>query len=229
MGHSYPITIADDRTTEELVTAANYGYCHSQVFSDNFPARPFNGKTEREIALLSFGRPVSSEEATAEAAKQGLERPYYEDALYFGIEYPDVQLETPVGFPHDPWLGNHGRRDAICLWSNQGRRELGLEGFDDLACPLPVGFRASLHSCELGGLIRLPQSKSNPLIQVGGSLTQKLGTPIIPVSKDVSLWSNVPINLKNGAGCAYTDSGIARALPMEERFSNGGDSRAVIS
>jgi hypothetical protein len=128
----YNITLGDGRTTEELVAAANYGYCHSQVFSDNFPARPFNGKTPREIVLLTFDRPVSSEEATAEAAKQGLERPYYEDGLYFGVEYPELQLEAPVAFLHDPWLGNHGRRDAICLWSNNGRRELGLEGFDDL-------------------------------------------------------------------------------------------------
>ena len=111
------------------------GYCHSQVFSDNFPARPFNGGTPREIVLLTFDHPVSSEEATAEAAKQGLECPYYEDALYFGIKYPEVQLEGPVAFLHDPWLGNHGRRDAICLWNNEGRRELGLEGFDDLWQP----------------------------------------------------------------------------------------------
>jgi hypothetical protein len=35
-------------------------------------------------------------------------------------------------FLHDPWLGFFGRRDVLCLWSNAGRRELGLEGFDDL-------------------------------------------------------------------------------------------------
>ncbi|MQG27236.1 MAG: hypothetical protein FI723_02480, partial [SAR202 cluster bacterium] len=54
-------------------SAAKYGYCHSQVFSDNFPARPFNGKTQRKIVLLTFDRPMSSDNATAEVAKQGLE------------------------------------------------------------------------------------------------------------------------------------------------------------
>ena len=111
----YHITLGDWRTTEELVAAAKYGYCHSQVFSDNFPARPLNGKIPREIVLLKFDHPVSSEEATEEAAKQGLERPYYEDALYFGIKYPEVQVEGPVAFLHDPWLGNHGRRNAMPL------------------------------------------------------------------------------------------------------------------
>ena len=86
----YHITLGDGRTTEELVAAANYSYCHSQVFLDNFPARPFNGETQREIVLLTFDRPMSSEDATAEVAKQGLERPYYEDALYFGIKYPEA-------------------------------------------------------------------------------------------------------------------------------------------
>jgi len=61
-----------------------------------------------------------------------LERPYYEDALYFGIKYLEAQLETPVAFLHNPWLGNHGRRDAICLWKNEGGQELGLQGFDGL-------------------------------------------------------------------------------------------------
>jgi len=36
-----------------------------------------------------------------------------------------------VVFLHDPWVGFFGRRDVLCLWSNAGRRELGLEGFDD--------------------------------------------------------------------------------------------------
>ena len=75
-------------------SAAKYVYCHSQVFLDNFPARPFFKETQREIVLLTFDRPMSSEDATAEVAKQGLERPYYDDALYFGIKYPEAQLEA---------------------------------------------------------------------------------------------------------------------------------------
>ena len=47
------------------MAAAKYGYCHSQVLSDNFPARPFNRETPREIVLLTFDRPMSSEDATA--------------------------------------------------------------------------------------------------------------------------------------------------------------------
>ena len=127
----YPINPGDGRSTEELVAAGHYAYAHSQAVSANFPARRFGMDGTREIVLLAFGRQITTEEAIAEAAKTGLERPMYEDALYFGIEHPDVQLEGPVAFLHEPWEGFYGRRDCFCLWSNSGRRELGLEGFDD--------------------------------------------------------------------------------------------------
>jgi hypothetical protein len=127
----YRITIGDGRSTEELVEAGRYGYAHSCVNSENFPSRHLGGQRPRDVVLLEFDRDVTSTDATAEAARRGLEPPTYEDALYFGIAHPDVQSERPVVFLHDPWLGFFGRRDVLCLWDNAGRRELGLEGFDD--------------------------------------------------------------------------------------------------
>jgi hypothetical protein len=127
----YRITIGDGRSTEELVEAGDYAYAHSCVTSESFPARLVGGRQAREVVLVEFDHEVTSEEAIAEAGRLGLERPFYEDALYFGIEYPDVQRVRPVVFLHDPWFGFFGRRDVLCLWSNAGRRELGLEGFDD--------------------------------------------------------------------------------------------------
>jgi hypothetical protein len=132
---TYRITVGDGRTTEELVAAGNYGYAHSAINSGNFPARHFGGPRQREVALLGFDREVTTTDATTEAARRSLEPPTYEDALYFGIAHPDVQDQGPVVFLHDPWLGFFGRRDVLCLWSNAGRRELGLEGFDDRWSP----------------------------------------------------------------------------------------------
>src|SRR5262245_12642121 len=128
---SYPITVGDGRSTEELVEAGGYGYAHSCVTSDNFPSRRLGSRLVREVVLVGFDREVTADAAIAAAAALALERPVYEDALYFGIEHPDVQRRHPVLFLHDPWLGFFGRRDVVCLWSNAGRRELGLEGFDD--------------------------------------------------------------------------------------------------
>ena len=123
--------MGDGRSTEALVEAGRYGYAHSAVLSANFPARHAGGPRTRELILLEFGHDVGATEAVAEAARRGLEPPTYEDALYFGIEHPDVQRERPVVFLHDPWYGYFGRRDVLLLWTNAGGRELGLEGFDD--------------------------------------------------------------------------------------------------
>jgi hypothetical protein len=133
----YRITTGDGRSTEDLVKAGNYAYAHSCVFTENFPVRNLGGPWTREIVLLEFDRDVAAADAIEQAAAIGLERPAYEDALYFGIAHPDVQRERSVVFLHDPWHGYFGRRDVLLLWTNVGRRELGLEGFDD---PLSCGY-----------------------------------------------------------------------------------------
>lgn len=113
------------------MAAGRYGYAQAAVTSENFPADRAAPTRVREIVLLEFGRAVTFEDAVAAATRCGLERPTYEDALGFGIAHPDVQRERPIVFLHEPWLGAFGRRDVLCLWDNAGRRELGLQDFDD--------------------------------------------------------------------------------------------------
>lgn len=113
------------------MAAGGYAYAHSCITSDNFPSGRFAGPQVREIVLLEFDHAISAADAMAAAQQRGLERPTYEDALHFGIEHPDIQTERPVIFLHDPWFGFFGRRDVVSLWTNAGRRELGLEGFDE--------------------------------------------------------------------------------------------------
>jgi hypothetical protein len=131
----YRITVGDGRSTEELVEAGKYGYAHSCITSESFPVSRSAAPRPREVLLLAFDHEVTSAEVIAEAGRLGLDCPTYEDALHFGIHYPEIQREEPVVFLHDPWFGFFGRRDVLCLWSNAGRRELGLDGFDDAWSP----------------------------------------------------------------------------------------------
>jgi GNAT superfamily N-acetyltransferase len=132
----YRLTRGRAGSTEQLVEAGAYGYAHSCVTSENFPVRAVSSaRPGSDVVLLAFDRDVAAGEVLAEAARLGLERPSYEDALHFGVEHPTVQREHAVVFLHDPWVGFFGRRDVLCLWSNAGRRELGLEGFDDTWSP----------------------------------------------------------------------------------------------
>ncbi len=127
----YAIRTGDALTTEALVEAGRYGYAHSCITSENFPSRPPGGTGVHEIAIIALGRAATAIEAVSAAAAIGLRPPTYEDALRFGAAHPDVQCGAPIVFLHEPWIGFFGRRDVLCLWSNAGRRELGLEGFDE--------------------------------------------------------------------------------------------------
>ena len=130
----YRITRAGPRSTEQLVEAGGYGYAHSCVTSENFPTRAATAGPA-EIVLIGFDGAVTASEALAAAARRGLARPTYEDALHFGAEHPEAQREHAIVFLHEPWVGYFGRRDVLSLWSNAGRREVGLEGFDDRFAP----------------------------------------------------------------------------------------------
>lgn len=131
MPRRYRITRGGSRSTEQVVEAGGYGYAHSCLTSENFPVRAA-AAGPAEVVLVALGRDLTAAEALAEAARRGLARPTYEDALHFGAEHPEAQREHPIVFLHEPWVGFFGRRDVVCLWSNAGRRELGLEGFDDV-------------------------------------------------------------------------------------------------
>lgn len=124
----FRITVGDGRTTEGLVRDGRYDYANSYIISQNFPMRSRKPGV-KEVVLLEFDRDVTSEEAIAEATRQGLERPTYEDALYFGIQYPDVQRERLVVFLHEPWRDPNGYLFVVCLWRRIGRRGLDLRWF----------------------------------------------------------------------------------------------------
>ncbi len=120
--------IGDGRTTEELVRDGKYNYVNPNITSQDFPVRPRQGAAE--IVILEFDRDITSEEAIAEAKKLDLQRPVYEDALYFGVEHPEVQREGPVVFLHEPWLDAYGGPDVLYLGGDAGSRELFLGWFD---------------------------------------------------------------------------------------------------
>src|SRR5262245_19817277 len=94
----YRIAIGDGRSTEALVAAGAYGYAHSCVTSDNFPARVTGRAGVRDIVVLRFDGPVAAPEVLDEARTLGLNRSTYEEALYLGAQHPDAQRGGPVVF-----------------------------------------------------------------------------------------------------------------------------------
>lgn len=122
------LKIGDGRTTEELVRDGNYSHSDPKVNSANFPVRA-KKRVVSEIVLLESNQSLSSEEALAEAVRRGLKRPTYEDALHFGIEYPEAQRKRLVVFLHEPWHSPCSRLKIICLFGNASQRNIGLGWF----------------------------------------------------------------------------------------------------
>jgi len=125
----FRLAIGKKRTTKEAVKAGNYDYANDNINNRNFPMRP-RPVGEREIILLEFDYDPSSEQAIAEAEKQGLIRPDHEDALDFGEQFPEKQREHPIVFLHEPWQGPDGGLGVMVLGrSVSSERSLSLSGF----------------------------------------------------------------------------------------------------
>jgi len=117
------------RTTEEVVAAGNYGWMNAMVNGDNFPMRPMP-EGPREIVFLEFDHNSGSEEVLAEAQRQGLERPVYEDALFFGEQHPEEQRKDPIVFLHEPWRDPLGNLRVLVLDCDGRFRSLNPLYFD---------------------------------------------------------------------------------------------------
>lgn len=112
----FRIMVGSTRATEEIIAASNYGWKVGLINNKNFPMRPMP-EGLRRIAFLQFDHDPYTEEVLAEAKRQGLERPRYEDALFFGEQCPEEQHTAPVVFLHEPW----SRRGRVLVLDYDGR------------------------------------------------------------------------------------------------------------
>ena len=238
----YRIARAGARSTEQLVEAGGYGYAHSCVTSENFPARGA-AAGPLDIVLIGFDRAVTAAEAMAEAARRGLGRPSYEDALHFGAEHPEAQRAHPVVFLHEPWVGHFGRRDVLSLWSNAGRRELGLEGFDDrfgpecrfaFVAPPSVTVtieRADIRSPRALVLIRALDAEMRARYPEPGANHFELGAEEVAPGRGAFL---IALRAGEAAGCGALrrigpDAGEIKRMYVSPAARNGGVGRAVLA
>ena len=119
----FVVQVSDGETFEGLVAAGKYHGKDKGITADWFPIRE-SAPGERKLVLLHFGEDIRSLGAIAEAAKLGLERPTYEDALRFGAQYPGVvQGNFPVAFLHEP-VQVCGGPHVLCFGRDDGRRYL---------------------------------------------------------------------------------------------------------
>ena len=129
INNAFRIVTSGNRTTDEVIAAGNYDWKNDWVNGKNFSMRPMP-EGPREIVFLEFDHDPGSEEVLAEAARQGLERPRYEDTLFFGEQHPEEQRNGPVVFFHKPWQDPSRSLRVLVLRCSGRGRGLDLDYFD---------------------------------------------------------------------------------------------------
>lgn len=125
-GNVFSIT-CEGAKASELVRLGKYDWVNSDITDKRFPIEP-HAPVSSTIELVEFDHDPDSEEVLVEFARRGLERPSYEDALAFGIAYPEEQRKHPVVFLHDPVQAG-GSRDVLVLHGDDRGRDLDLDWF----------------------------------------------------------------------------------------------------
>lgn len=115
--------------TSELVNRGKYDWINEWITDDHFPIQPHES-VDRTIKLVEFDHDPSSKDIIEEFGRLGLKCPTYEDALQFGVEYPDEQCKHSIVFLHEPVLDPDGRLGVLALHMGVRRRGLGLYWFD---------------------------------------------------------------------------------------------------
>ncbi len=132
----FTLRVSSSRSTDEVVAAGKYDWENNTINSQNFPMRELPEGTV-EIEFLEFDYDPTSEQVLAEVERRNklnteytLERPMYEEALFFGEQYPQEQRKHPIVFLHEPWRDSVGGRRVVVLLEDASGRCLSLYWFD---------------------------------------------------------------------------------------------------
>ena len=111
--------------TSELIRYGKYTWNNNWITDWRFPLEK-HAPMSRTIEIVEFDHDSDSEEVLKEFGRCGLERPTYEDALYFGIQHPEEQKKHPIVFLHEPVLNLDGNFGVLALSEDGGLWHLPL-------------------------------------------------------------------------------------------------------
>jgi hypothetical protein len=104
---------------------------YAKVFTSS-PAFSVNNNSEAiKFRLVKFDKDYLLPEIMSEIKKQGYELPEAQDAVWFAAQYPELQMEFPIAFLHQPWISStNGGENVLILRSYSGLRYLHMHLFD---------------------------------------------------------------------------------------------------
>ncbi len=121
---TYTIRTDKKRRTSQIISAGHYGKVNPWVNEKNFPMKNLvNG--ERKISVLKPETEQTTSEILTLGKRSRLVRPVTDDALLFGEQFPNEQLQGGIVFLHEPWYMS-GHSFYLLLDLQKGVRELQL-------------------------------------------------------------------------------------------------------
>lgn len=126
---TFSLLVEGNRKTSELIVLGKYDWFNDLITDERLPIAPHT-PVRRMIEYVTLDHDPDSEEVLAEFARRGFERPTYEDALYFGIQYPDEQRKAFLVWLHEPVQGPEGSRHVLVSYESDRGRSLDLYWFD---------------------------------------------------------------------------------------------------
>lgn len=88
-------------SASKLVIRGKYDHVNNSITEKLIPIKK-HAPLSRTIELVKFDRNLTSKEVLAKFAQCGLKQPTREDALVFGIAYPEKQRKHRIVFLHAP-------------------------------------------------------------------------------------------------------------------------------
>lgn len=126
----FAVTVNYGRTLQAMIKDGHYDWSNDDITHEHFPInRGREEKDELKLTLFHPNRPIESDEAIDEMAKQGLRPATLPELLALGEEHPDLQREFPIIALGSVWQGRGGDRDCPCLDESAGERHLYLRCF----------------------------------------------------------------------------------------------------
>lgn len=91
----YPIEVDYGMSLSQMIVAGQYGYVNDAITPERFSIVG-NGKQLVEIALVHFGRAITSQVAIDEMDKEGYRPAIIAELLALGATHPELQRQFPV-------------------------------------------------------------------------------------------------------------------------------------
>jgi hypothetical protein len=96
---------------------------HAREFTSSKYFSSSNKAEKLNVKLVSFEKDLFIKDILAEIDKAGYKLPEAQDAIWFGLKYPEIQSKYPIAFLHKPWINPKTEGESVLILRNYGGKD----------------------------------------------------------------------------------------------------------